>query len=118
MHGLHLRLGQFADHRRHPADGGRYGFGQSDLRRCGSSGRAQPQQLAVEDRIARIRSDWVNSPTIAAIRLMVGDTDSGNPIFDDAEVQGALNLNSSQSKIGLPESDLTGSIRRPSPPSG
>jgi len=43
--------------------------------------------------------DWVNSPTIAAIRLRVGDTDSGNPIFDDAEVQGALNLNSSQSII-------------------
>jgi len=43
--------------------------------------------------------DWVNSPTIAAIRLMVGDTDMANPIFDDAEVQGVLTINSSQNII-------------------
>jgi|SRR5215469_940850 len=43
--------------------------------------------------------DWTNAPTIAIIRLMVGDTDSANPIFQDDEINGALNLNSSQNII-------------------
>jgi hypothetical protein len=43
--------------------------------------------------------DWTTAPDIATIRLMVGDTDMANPIFDDAEVQGVLTINSSQNII-------------------
>ena len=43
--------------------------------------------------------DWSTAPDIAVIRLMVGDTDMANPIFDDAEVQGVLTINSSQNII-------------------
>lgn len=43
--------------------------------------------------------DWTVAPEIAALRLMVGDTDSANPIFDDAEITGALTINSSQNII-------------------
>jgi hypothetical protein len=43
--------------------------------------------------------DWVNFPQLATLRMMVGDTDMENPIFDDYEIQGALNINSSQNII-------------------
>ena len=58
--------------------------------------------------------DWANAPTIATVRLMVGDTDSNNPIFDDAEIQGALAINSSQNIIvglsGYYPPNLTGNV--------
>src|SRR5689334_6135184 len=40
--------------------------------------------------------DWTNYPDIARLRLMVGDTDSSNQIYTDAEILGALAANSSQ----------------------
>jgi hypothetical protein len=43
--------------------------------------------------------DWQNYPQIAAIRLMVGDTDSENRIFNDDEITGVLTMNSSQNII-------------------
>lgn len=45
--------------------------------------------------------DWVNSPTIAQLRMMCGDTDNTPPlpIFQDAEIQGALNANNAQNLI-------------------
>jgi hypothetical protein len=46
--------------------------------------------------------DWVNSPTIAQVRMMVGDTQPSPaplPIFQDIEIQGALNAYNSQSII-------------------
>lgn len=43
--------------------------------------------------------DWTTAPEIAALRLMVGDTDSSAPIFQDEEITGALTMNSSQNII-------------------
>ena len=46
--------------------------------------------------------DWTNAPTIAQLRMMVGDTASGPPplpIFQDDEIQGALNANNAQNLI-------------------
>ena len=45
--------------------------------------------------------DWSTSPIIAQVRLMVGDTDSTppGPIFQDDEIQGVLQVNSSQNII-------------------
>ena len=58
--------------------------------------------------------DWTVAPEIAALRLMVGDTDSTKPIFDDSEIQGALTINSSQNIIvglsGYYPPQLTGNV--------
>lgn len=46
--------------------------------------------------------DWTTNPTIAQLRMMVGDTESGPaplPIFQDDEIQGALNANNAQNMI-------------------
>jgi hypothetical protein len=46
--------------------------------------------------------DWTNAPTIAQLRMMVGDTQDGPaplPIFQDDEIQGALNANNAQNLI-------------------
>lgn len=43
--------------------------------------------------------DWTNYPQLAQLRLMVGDTDSTMPVFQDAEIQGALTATSSASII-------------------
>lgn len=45
--------------------------------------------------------DWSSNATIAQVRLMVGDTDPTppGPYFQDAEIMGALQVNSSQNII-------------------
>lgn len=45
---------------------------------------------------------WESNPTIAQVRMMVGDTQDGPaplPIFQDDEIQGALNANNAQNII-------------------
>ena len=43
--------------------------------------------------------DFSTSPAIANVRLLVGDTDAANPVFQDAEVNAALQAESSQNLI-------------------
>ena len=43
--------------------------------------------------------DFSTSPAIANVRLLVGDTDAANPVFQDAEVNAALQAESSQNMI-------------------
>lgn len=43
--------------------------------------------------------DFTSAPALSQLRLMVGDTDSTQPIFQDAEVNAALQANSSQGII-------------------
>lgn len=45
--------------------------------------------------------DWTNGPTVAQVRLMVGDTSNTapGPIFQDEEINGVLQANSSQGII-------------------
>jgi hypothetical protein len=45
---------------------------------------------------------WESNPTVAQVRMMVGDTQDGPaplPIFQDDEIQGALNANNAQNLI-------------------
>jgi hypothetical protein len=43
--------------------------------------------------------DFTNAPDISTVRLLVSDTDSSQPIFQDDEVNAALNMFSSQGII-------------------
>lgn len=43
--------------------------------------------------------DFTSAPAISQLRLMVGDTDSTQPIFQDDEINAALSVNSSQGII-------------------
>ena len=43
--------------------------------------------------------DFSIAPQIANVRLLIGDTDSTTPIFQDVEVMAALQAESSQSMI-------------------
>lgn len=43
--------------------------------------------------------DFTAAPQIANVRLLVGDTDPANPVFQDVEVMAALQAESSQNMI-------------------
>lgn len=43
--------------------------------------------------------DFTNAPDLSTVRLLVFDTDSTRPIFQDAEIQAAMNVENSQNVI-------------------